>query len=551
MAKTVVILGGAFAGVQVAHRLLKYTLPQVKDLKVVLVSKNSHFYWNLASVRAIVPGVLTEDQYTRPIAPGFSKYSAEAFEFIVGAAETVNTTTKTVTVVEDTGERELSYDYLVVATGTRNAGTVDVPWKNNGSYEEIKALLTETQEKVKAAKHIVVAGAGATGVEAAADLGFADGSFGTWRLHIEQRQLVRGYRHEASSNGEIIGVAFLYPYLLTATQSILISLYTFDFCPSSSNHPDHSAGSEADSKAEKGPESSALRGPDRDAFAERGLLKDQTAVTHGVLGAKEETPKTKLSAPYLLTSLKSHTSRAPLALSLRNTAGSTVASIAYTFSTIRGWSLGIQELHIRPIQSKLKLRPEIITTQLAYTLPVNRIRQPVPSPPLSPARQSRPVMTCAEEQSQNDQLGGPTSLSYTHPYLLATMPDNTLILHLCTSGPSSLSISAGIRLWGHTSGISDAEITARGKAVSVSCRGEEIRVWELEGRTNGRSIEVRPTPKTTTPTGHHITSERAMQEDVQGEWDERRNWVGFDDEMVIVLKESGEGRESLLVYDFT
>lgn len=41
MTKTVVILGGAFAGVQIAHRLLKYTQPHVKDLKVILVSKVS------------------------------------------------------------------------------------------------------------------------------------------------------------------------------------------------------------------------------------------------------------------------------------------------------------------------------------------------------------------------------------------------------------------------------------------------------------------------------------------------------------------------------
>ncbi|KAI1276032.1 hypothetical protein F5Y07DRAFT_147681 [Xylaria sp. FL0933] len=175
---TVVVLGGAFAGVQIAHRLLKYTKPHVKDLKVILVSKNSHFYWNLAAVRAIVPGVLTEEQYTRPIAAGFAKYPEDAFEFIVGTAEAVNTANKTVRVVvgADASERNLSYDYLVVATGTRNAVPTAVPWKNNGTHEEITALLTETQEKVKAAKHIVVAGAGATGVETAAELGFEYGN---------------------------------------------------------------------------------------------------------------------------------------------------------------------------------------------------------------------------------------------------------------------------------------------------------------------------------------------------------------------------------------
>lgn len=140
--------------------------------------QNSHFYWNMAAVRAIVPGVLKPDQYARPIAAGFAKYPENSFEFIVGTAETVDTANKTVKVLvsEHGAEREVVYDYLVVATGTRNAGTTSVPWKNNGTHEEITALIKETQEKVKAAKHIVVAGAGATGVETAAELGFEYGN---------------------------------------------------------------------------------------------------------------------------------------------------------------------------------------------------------------------------------------------------------------------------------------------------------------------------------------------------------------------------------------
>ncbi|TRX89309.1 hypothetical protein FHL15_009746 [Xylaria flabelliformis] len=178
MTKTVVILGGAYAGLQVAHRLLKSTLPLVKDLRVILVSKNSNFYWNLASVRAIIPGILKEEEYTQPIAPGFAKYPPEAFEFIVGTAKAVDHRNKTVEVIvgEEANERLLNYDYLVVATGARNAGTSNVPWKNNGTHEEITALLAETQQKVKAAKHIVVAGAGTTGVEVAAELGFEYGN---------------------------------------------------------------------------------------------------------------------------------------------------------------------------------------------------------------------------------------------------------------------------------------------------------------------------------------------------------------------------------------
>ncbi|KAI0111291.1 hypothetical protein GGR51DRAFT_547440 [Nemania sp. FL0031] len=374
-------------------------------------------------------------------------------------------------------------------------------------------------------------------------LGFSNGSFGTWRLHIEQKRMVQRYRHEASTNGEVIGIAFLSPYLLTATKAILISLYTFDSPSPPSSRLNRGDGSDAGSEMEKDYGSEAIQGPYTESFTERYKAISPNKPPN----IKKEDSSTGLSAPYLLTSLRSHTSRAPLALSLRNTAGNTVASIAYTFSTIRGWSLGIQELHIRPTRSRIKSPPEITTTQLAYTLPVNRTSH-MPSPPRSPARQSRSAVTSVEDYSQDNQADGPISLSYTHPYLLATLPDNTLILHLCTSSSSSLSVSPGIRLWGHTSGISDAEITARGKAVSVSSRGEEIRVWELEGRTNGRSIEVRPIPKMA---DKGVAPERPTQEHLNAQWDDRRNWVGFDDEMVIVLKESSEGRESLLVYDFT
>ena len=59
-------------------------------------------------------------------------------------------------------------------------------------------------------------------------VGFVDGSFGVWRFFTGQNKIEERYRHEKSSNGELIAMAFSYPYLLTATESVLISLYTFD-----------------------------------------------------------------------------------------------------------------------------------------------------------------------------------------------------------------------------------------------------------------------------------------------------------------------------------
>lgn len=359
-------------------------------------------------------------------------------------------------------------------------------------------------------------------------VGFANGSFAVWRL-TKDRNLVRRYRHEKSSNGELVGMSYSHPYLLTATGAVLVSLYTFDV----PEKPDEVVEDESDS--ENAPIPSWLAPNTEDA-----------------LDKATDINEISLPAPYLMTSLKSHTSDPPLALSIRKTGTTTVASIAYTFFTRQGWSIGIQDLHITP-NARPRYPPKI-TTRLAYTNPVQTAPSRDPES-MSPSRtrqiSSRLPFTHDDSSASSttppspsaSHQPGPTTLSYTHPYLLATLPDNTLILHLCTSTVATLSVSPGIRLWGHTSGISDADITSRGKAVSVSSRGEEMRVWELEGRPSGlrsRSVEIRAGGD----------SGRGDNSGV-GEWDERRNWVGFDDEMVIVLKEAKGGRESLMVYDFT
>lgn len=380
-------------------------------------------------------------------------------------------------------------------------------------------------------------------------VGFTDGSFGVWRLHLPEKNIVRRYRHAKSSNGELMGLSYSHPYLLTATGAVLLSLYTFDV-------PEKLEDNTGDGEnAGDSPPSPVT--DDRSEDIHKTTSKDEIS----------------LPPPYLVTSLRSHTSDPPLALSIRKTASSTVASIAYTFFTRTGWSIGIQDLHITPNDDP-KCAPNI-STRLAYTTPFRSsgISSQIPSPPRTPSRHrilapgaqasatspSTPTTTTAPA-ARDRRPSGPTTLCYTHPYLLATLPDNTLVLHLCTSSAAALSVSPGIRLWGHTSGISDAEITARGKAVSVSSRGDEMRVWELEGRPSAlrsscRSVEIRPGGGGggAQDDGGDAKMAAVVGPAVGGvvDWEERRSWVGFDDEMVIVLKEARGGRESLLVYDFT
>ncbi|KAL2183593.1 hypothetical protein L209DRAFT_759257 [Thermothelomyces heterothallicus CBS 203.75] len=247
-------------------------------------------------------------------------------------------------------------------------------------------------------------------------LGFSDGSFGVWRLSAESNRLERRYRHEKSSNGELVAMAFAYPYLLTATGTVLVSLYTFE-----------------------GP--GATRGD-----------KERSKAAASRDGAG------KLPPPYLLTSLDSHSSRPPLALSIRKAGSVTIASVAYTFSTRRGWSIGLQDLHIHQPTAGLDSVPEIGATRIAYTPPVETdgVSYSPLSPPATPQRgrpdlaASAPFTGPSGSESETPEPG-PTTLCYTHPYLLAALPDNTLILHMCTSNASSLSISDGIRLWGRRS----------------------------------------------------------------------------------------------------
>ncbi|PKS12385.1 hypothetical protein jhhlp_000589 [Lomentospora prolificans] len=362
-------------------------------------------------------------------------------------------------------------------------------------------------------------------------LGFFDGSFGVWSLDLVAGEMSKRYRHSNSTNGKLISVAYHFPYVMTATSRDLVSIYAFDM-PTK-------GGTTFENEIHRNPLTltEMLAASARESVGQKNGL--------GQPGEHEkDQDSTTLAPPYLMTSLKSHSSMDPLALSIRKTSSSTIASIAYTLPTREGWTIGIQELHIQTIRTRLETFSEIVDSRVAHAPPIITGRSArIPRGNTA----SEAIGSAGDEESDssdiNTETHGPMSLCYTHPYLLATQPDNTLILYLCTTNATDVSISRGIRLWGHTSGIGDAEITSRGKAVSVSCRGDELRVWELEGRTSGRSVEIRPNL-----TG---AAQDAPSLSPRDEWDDRRSWVGFDDEMVIVLKKAKTGRETLMMYDFS
>lgn len=341
-------------------------------------------------------------------------------------------------------------------------------------------------------------------------VGFENGRFTIYRLDKDSWTFHREYSHARSSNGELTALAFASPYLLTMTSGQLLSLYV---------------------------------------FSASAVNNDETR-----------------DPPRLLSSLKSYTAIPPLSLSIRASSTKILASIAYALPTfLGGWAVGIQEIH-------LSLAGETVETRLTSSMVQHA---PTLASSLSSSSTSTRSGTPSELDTESLELDSsshkPTSLSYSHPYLLLSHADNTLTLYLVTSTSSKLSISAGSRLWGHTSSVSSAHVSSKGKAVSVSLHGDELRIWELEGglsspamrkrlSTGELSVRVRSPRKVRDPKSLDILSDAISQrgsglglalEAKEEEMSITRGWVGFDEENVVVLREKSSGGQALVVYDFT
>ncbi|KAL2861831.1 putative apoptosis-inducing factor [Aspergillus pseudodeflectus] len=180
--KNIVIIGGSYAGLSTAHQILKQTSKSASSpAKITLISRDTHLYWNLAAPRAVASAEeVPDEKLFVPIAEGFRQYPKGRFEFVLGTATGVDVGSKEVYVSVagdgESGEKkiEISYDLLVLCTGSDTK--VATPFKSRGSTEATKTALHEYQRLVRAAKSILVVGAGPTGVETAGELASEFGS---------------------------------------------------------------------------------------------------------------------------------------------------------------------------------------------------------------------------------------------------------------------------------------------------------------------------------------------------------------------------------------
>ena len=391
-------------------------------------------------------------------------------------------------------------------------------------------------------------------------VGHEDGSFAIYTLQRNEGRFACRYQHAPSRNGAIHAIAYASPYLLTMTGTPLLSLYRFGYEPVEALR-DFKPSLEESEKMY----SSCTQEPKVPRKCSSRENRKDLGDSGGKQGGSDD--DTTIRPPTLISSLRSQTAYPPISLAIRASSNSIVASIAYAMPTwTSGWSVGLQEIRITPDGAINDSRMASAATR--GTLP----------PPINPQLQAsvHNYGTTALDQQVGTGvrmvLGSkPTSLSYNHPYLLSAHPDNTLTLHMVTSNTEELSIGVGSRLWGHTSSVSGAHVGDRGKAVSVSAIGNELRVWELEGgmssNTSRRraaageaSIRVRPASEQATSERQaentlraHIdtTAEpRSMRQQVYDESTVTHGWVAFDEEKVVLLREKMLGTQALVVYDF-
>lgn len=167
---TVVVIGGAVAGIKVSHGVLN----QIPTAKVILVNSQEDYYFNIATPRVMAkPDAFSTSQYLYPIEDIFKKYPTGSFEFVRGTATEIDAETKRV-MVEQSTTLSISYDYLVIASGSTTHAAIGhesalVPFKSTGSADLYSAI-DAAQKAIRDANSIIIGGAGAVGVEFAGEL---------------------------------------------------------------------------------------------------------------------------------------------------------------------------------------------------------------------------------------------------------------------------------------------------------------------------------------------------------------------------------------------
>jgi len=166
--KNIVIIGGGPGGVAAAQNAAKSL--SSKEAKITLLEKRSFFFHAPGSLRAMVdtsfiPKILI------PYDNVFSKYPNVELKFatVDSIAYDAKTVTFTSTATSSGPQETISYDYLIIATGSSYPSPIK-PTGAVSSTQDIERDLTQAAKDIKKSERILVVGGGAVGIEMAGEL---------------------------------------------------------------------------------------------------------------------------------------------------------------------------------------------------------------------------------------------------------------------------------------------------------------------------------------------------------------------------------------------
>lgn len=160
MGSHVVVVGAGAGGITVAKSLSK------SGLKVTLIAPTEYAEWSPGHIRSLVKPLETD----RSIAPSLEA-CVEHATIVRGKA--ISVSASDVTVQGATGEINLTYDILVLATGGRyaHAGAAFLKSPDNATtFMERVAELQSKASELEAAQTVTIVGAGLAGIELACEI---------------------------------------------------------------------------------------------------------------------------------------------------------------------------------------------------------------------------------------------------------------------------------------------------------------------------------------------------------------------------------------------
>lgn len=166
-----VVIGASFAGLTIAHGLLRDILPTVSNrngqrYKVILINPTEEFLWKVGVPRVLVkPAVLPLEKALLPILPAFEKYDPQQFEFVKAYATRIDPASRT---IQLSTQEAVRYDSLVICSGTNASTNI---WSTTPGSDALRVAIQNIHDRLPNAQAVLVAGGGPAGVETAGELG--------------------------------------------------------------------------------------------------------------------------------------------------------------------------------------------------------------------------------------------------------------------------------------------------------------------------------------------------------------------------------------------